>query len=365
MRIALIAPIHEACPPRGYGGIELVVALLADGLVERGHDVTLFASGDSATRARLRPSVPRALRAEQPFPLTPEEAANRRSAHLAAELLHVCGALECAADFDLIHNHAGYTGIALARMVRTPVVSTLHGPFTPENRGFFGVMRDHPYVAISHDQRSAAADLGLNVVGVVYNGIDTRWFELPTPPSDLVPASFRGRYLLFLGRISPEKGTHVAVAAARRAGLPLVLAGKIDPVDAAYWREEVQPHVDGDRVRFVGEVGGDAKRAILLGARAVLHPVQWPEPFGLVMAEAMAAGVPVIACPRGSAPELVEDGITGFLREDVAGIAQAVSLVDRLAPGAIRESCRRRFDAARMVDDYLAVYERVAQPCSV
>ncbi len=365
MRISLIAPIHEACPPPGYGGIELVVALLADRLVDLGHDVTLFATGDSATRARLRASVPRALRTLYPHPLTDAESAERQSADMASEMLHVCAALRAADEFDIIHNHAGFWAIAFGSVVRTPVVSTLHGPFTDANRGFFGVMRHHPYVAISHAQRANGAALGLEFAGVVHNGIDTDWFATPVPRSERVPAGLWKRYVLFLGRISPEKGTHLAIAAARRAGLPLLLAGKVDAVDRAYWEECIRPHIDDDQVTFVGEVGGDAKREVLQGALALLHPVQWPEPFGLVMAEAMAAGIPVIACPRGSVPEVVEDGVAGFLCEDIAGMAEAITEAMRLDPRRIQDLCRARFDASRMVEDYLAVYERVLSACRV
>jgi glycosyltransferase involved in cell wall biosynthesis len=363
MRIALIAPIHEACPPAGYGGIELVVALLADGLVAKGHEVTLFASGDSATRASLRACVPRSLRSLAPYPLTRTEAAERQSLNQATELLHVCAALRAAPEFDVIHNHIGYSAVALAGLVSTPVVTTLHGPFTAANRPFFGLMRDHPYVAISRAQRESGADLGLNVARVVYNGIDTAWFRRPAPRSDLVPDGWWKRYVLFLGRISPEKGTHVALAVARRAGLPLLLAGKVDPVDRAYWEERIRPHVDGSRVQFVGEVGGDAKREVLQGALALLHPVQWPEPFGLVMAEAMAAGLPVLACPRGSVPELVEDGVTGFLRDDAGSLAEVLPEALRLDPATIARTCRARFDVSRMVDDSLSVYRQVPATC--
>lgn len=365
MRIALIAPIYEACPPPGYGGIELVVSLLAERLVALGHEVTLFATGDSRTSAELRWREPRALRNLHGPSLSDAEAAARQSADLAAEMLHVADALRAAGEFDVIHNHAGYPGIAMASLVDTPVVSTLHGPFTPDNRGFFRVMRRHPFVAISAAQRDSGADLGLNFVDVVHNGIETAWFAHEPTHREIVPEGWWKRFLLFLGRVSPEKGTHVAVAAAKRSGYPLIIAGKVDVVDRRYWNEQIRPHVDGQAVRYVGEVGGDRKLEVLHGALALLHPVQWPEPFGLVMAEAMACGTPVIAFPRGSVPEVVDDGVTGFIPADLDGMVRAIELAPGLDPGRIRAVCRARFDADQMTAGYLEVYRRVAAACRV
>lgn len=348
MHVALVAPIHESCPPPGYGGIELVVSLLADGLTRRGHRVTLFATGDSVTEAELRWTVPTALR----------RSGSSEGEALAAELLHVRAAFEAAGEFDVIHNHCGYPGIALSSLVRTPTLSTLHGPFTPDNAAFYTAMRDHPYVAISQAQRRLAPG-PLRVVGVVHNGIDTSDYQKPIGPGSLVPPDQWKRRLLFLGRVSPEKGTHLACEVARRCGLPLTIAGKIDAVDREYWEREVLPMVDGCRIQYVGEVGGARKRELLAGAMALLHPVQWPEPFGLVMVEAMACGIPVVALRNGSIPEVVDHGVTGFVCQDTDEMVAAIANLEGLDDRIVRDVCRARFDASAMVSGYLALYHRL------
>ncbi|MDB5097149.1 MAG: glycosyltransferase [Cyanobacteria bacterium RYN_339] len=338
MRIAVLAPIWERVPPPAYGGIETVVYLLVEGLVAAGHDVTLFATGDSRTSARLVAIVPRALR-EQVLP-----------AHLCQphEALQALACLERAAEFDVIHNHAGYLPLLGARGTPTPMLTTLHGAFNEHNRAFFAQCAGLPFVSISDAQRVGGPSLAYQAT--VYNGIDTDAY-------DLAP---KGRYLLNLGRISPEKGTHLAIQVARRAGLPLVIAAKVDPCDQAYFEREVQPHLDGEQVRFVGEVGGAAKAAWLAGAVALVHPVTWPEPFGLVMAEAMAAGTPVLATPRGSVPEVVEPHVTGWIAEDVDALAAAVPRVAALDPSAIRRRAVERFGAGRMVAGYEQIYMQLA-----
>jgi glycosyltransferase involved in cell wall biosynthesis len=220
----------------------------------------------------------------------------------------------------------------------------------PLNLPFFEQFHDLPYVSISHAQRQGAP-AGMRFVDTVYNGIDTRAFQ---------PAR-KGGYVLNLGRISPEKGTHVAIEVAKRAGWPLVIAAKVDPVDQAYFEERVKPHIDGDRVTYVGEVGGRRKADLLAGAEVLLHPVQWPEPFGLVMAEAMAAGTPVVATPLGSVPEVVEPGLTGYIASDVEGLAAAIALARGLDGAACRQRAVERFDAARMAEGYVRVYERLLE----
>ncbi|MBU6429919.1 MAG: glycosyltransferase family 4 protein [Cyanobacteria bacterium REEB65] len=348
MRIALIAPIHEPCPPPCYGGIERVVALLADGLSQRGHDVTLFASGDSHTLADLRFTEAQALRGR----------CENEGEALAAELVHVAAAFGSADEFDLIHNHVGYPGIAMAGLVQTPTLSTLHGPFTDDNGAFFEAMADHAFAAISRAQLQGAPR-GFNVLGVVHNGIDTTEYGEPAGPGGLIPADQWKQRLVFLGRVSPEKGTHLAIEVARRCGLPLTIAGKVDQVDREYWQTAIQPYVDQRVVEYIGEVGGAKKRELLTGALALLHPVQWPEPFGLVMAEAMACGTPVVAIGMGSVPEVVDDGVTGYVCSDVAGMVAAIGRIEALDPRIIREICRVRFDSARMVESYLSIYHRM------
>lgn len=338
MDIAMLAPVWERVPPPAYGGIELVVSLLTEALVARGHRVTLFATGDSVTRAHLS--------AVQDKPLRQSGVAPADGAPF--EIVHVDACFRRAHEFDLIHNHCSFQGVANARYVDTPVLTTLHGYFSELNRPFFAHFRDVPYVSISHAQRQGAP-AGMRFVGTVYNGIDTRGFR-PGP---------KGGYLLNLGRISPEKGTHVAIEVAKRAGWPLVIAAKIDPVDRAYYEAQVRPHLDGERVIYVGEVGGTRKAELLAGAEALLHPVQWPEPFGLVMAEAMASGTPVVGTPMGALPEVVEPGVTGFLAADVEGLVAAIALARDLDGDSCRRRAIERFDAGRMADDYVQVYEQL------
>jgi glycosyltransferase involved in cell wall biosynthesis len=236
----------------------------------------------------------------------------------------------------------------LAPFVGTPVLTTLHGPFDDHNREFFRQQRGLPFVSISHAQREACPDL--RYVRTIYHGIETGRFQL---------ARKQG-YLLYLARLSPEKGTHLAVEVARRAGKPLIIAGKVDPVDRGYFETQVRPLIDGDQIRFIGEVGGQTKATVIAGADALLHPVQWPEPFGLALVEAMAAGTPVVAFPRGSIPELIEDGLTGFVVRSVDEMCAAVARAAALDPTRCRDEAVRRFDARRMVAEYVEAYEQVA-----
>jgi glycosyltransferase involved in cell wall biosynthesis len=337
VRIALLAPIWERVPPVAYGGIEAVVHLLAEGLVAAGHAVTLFAAGTSRTSASLAATAARPLRE---LGLAP---------HLcqAHETLHVLACGEQAGAFDLIHNHAGYLPLLLAQGLRTPLLTTLHGAFDEHNQALFARCAHLPFVSISEAQRDGGPPL--NYVGTVHNGIDTDAFA-PAP---------KGGYLFNLGRVSPEKGTHLAIEVARRAGLPLVIAAKVDPCDQAYFEREIRPHVDGERVRFIGEVAGAAKAAWLAGAEALIHPVTWPEPFGLVMAEAMAAGTPVLARPLGSVPEVVEHGVTGWVAAAPEELAAGVAHMRALEPAAVRRRAVERFGARRMVDGYERIYAQV------
>lgn len=339
MRIGMIAPIWETVPPSGYGGIERIVDLLTRHLLARGHHVTLFATGDSQCEAECAWTEPLALRAL---------GFDTWSSHLS-EALHLANAFSRRNEFDLFHNHLGPLGVSFAQACGAPTVTTLHGPILPENERYFRAAPRHPYVSISEAQREGCPSL--NYLDTVYNGIETSEFGLGQKQD----------YLLFLGRISPEKGTHLAIEAAQRAGYPLVLAGKVDPYDQAYFEEQVAHRIDGEHVRFIGEVGGNAKHELIQGARALLHLVQWSEPFGLVMAEALASGTPVIAMPFGSIPEIVSHGVTGFVVESVDEAVQAISDVGAIDPRVCRQEAVRRFDAARMVDGYMEVYERLRE----
>ena len=337
MRIGMIAPIWETTPPTGYGGIERIVDMLVRGLRLRGHEVTLFATGDS-------PGVEAGCWTE---PIALRQLGYDTWSCQLAEALHLSNAMARHAAFDVMHNHVGPLGNAFAAACQARMLTTLHGPFDPQNLRFFLSYARQAFVSISDSQRQGCPEL--NYLATIYNGIETASYR----------CGQKQGYLLFLGRISPEKGTHLAIAAARQTGYPLVIAGKVDPFDQEYYEREVRPHLDGDRVRFIGEVAGRSKREVLEGAIAVLHLVQWSEPFGLVMVEALASGTPVIAMGYGSIPEIVRHGRTGFIVDSIAGAAAAVERIGEIDPNACRRDAVMRFDAARMVDGYLEAYDRL------
>jgi glycosyltransferase involved in cell wall biosynthesis len=342
MRIALLAPVALPVPPAGYGGTELVVSLLADGLVARGHDVTLFASGDSCTSARLRACYPRHLEAL---------GVTDRLAYRPYEVSHVAWAFAQSGEFDLIHDHTKDLGTLFSRFCPTPVVTTIHNDFTPERRSAYGAFPEHPYVAISHAHAARMPEL--NYAGVVYNGLDL---------ADTAFRADKDDYLLFLGRLDEVKGAHTAARVAQALDMPLVMAGRVAPKDHAFYTREVEPYLDGVKRRYVGEVTGRPKWDLYAGARALLFPIAWAEPFGLVMIEAMAAGTPVVATRMGSVGEVVEDGVTGCLVEppgDLESFVAATRAALTLSPAACRTRVERHFSAEKMVDDYVRVYERV------
>ncbi len=339
MKIAQLAPVWERVPPVKYGGIEMVVHILTEELVKRGHDVTLFATGDSKTSAKLssvyhtKPS--RKLLIE---------------GHEIPDLLHVTSAFKMANEFDLIHNHMGYLGIAMANFVSTPVLTTLHGPFIEANKRFFRTFKDAVYYnSISNAQRKDLT--GLNYMGTVYNAIDVDRYEFKSKKKD---------YFLFLSRITADKGAHTAIDVAKRAGINLIMAGKIDPgPDTEYFEERVYPKIDGKQIKFLGEVTDKRKKELLRDAKAFIFPLQWPEPFGLVIIEAMASGTPVIAFPYGSVPEIVIDGETGFIVNTVEEMVEAVSKVDKIDLFKCRDYAEKKFSAAKMADDYEAIYRKM------
>ena len=336
MRIAQIAPLWERVPPATYGGIELVVGLLTDELVKRGHDVTLFASGDSITLAKLESVHPQALR------LDPQVKECQ-----IYEMLQLVTVYERAAEFDLIHSHMGCAALPYAMLSKTPTIHTLHGIFTPDNEKMFGYAKHQPYVSISHSQRSAR--LGLNCVSTVYNGIDVSSHEFfPTPDA---PA-----YLAFLGRISPEKGTHHAITIAKATGIPLKMAGKIDPVDVEYFDREIKPHIDGELIQFLGEADHQMKNNLMGRAIATLFPITWREPFGLVMVESMAAGTPAIAMNLGSVPEVIAHGRSGFIANSIDECVAAVKNISAISRQDTRDYVTQHFGVDRMVTDYETAY---------
>ncbi|MCS7235814.1 MAG: glycosyltransferase family 4 protein [Armatimonadota bacterium] len=339
MRVALLAPIAWRVPPRHYGGWEQAVSTLTESLVRLGVEVTLFASGDSLTAARVESVVPRPL----------EEDPELRVRSRAYEILHAVHCLERAEEFDVIHSHAGSFVVGYAPFVRTPLVVTLHGSGAePDSQVLYRRFRSLPYVAISEAERRLLPEL--NYVATIPHGVEVERF--PFEPR-------HGDYLLYVGRIAQVKGVHHAIAVARRTGIPLVLGGIVPPEEERYFREEVEPHLDGELVRFVGPVDADRRNRLCCGALAFLHLVEYEESFGLTMIEAMACGLPVVGTHRGSVPEVVADGRTGFVVADVEQAAEAVRKVRHLSREACREWVTERFHATRMAERHVRVYDQV------
>ena len=337
MRIAVIAPPWYAVPPSGYGGIEWVVSLLADGLTDRGHEVTLFAPPGSETEAELIPplgEVPPAELIGDPW----------------YEAAHAVSAYDRGDQFDLLHDHTGPVGASIGAMSDAPTVHTLHGPFTPQTTMLYRrIARRHWFVAISESQQSMGPPT-LRWGGVVYNGIPIDRYPFREDKDD---------YLCFLGRADEEKAPHLAIEAARLAGRRLVMCATTkNERERSYWAEQVEPLL-GDDVEVHGECDQEQKMELLARAAALLFPIQWAEPFGLVMTEAMACGTPVIAWRNGSVPEIVADGETGFIVESVEEMAAAVDRVAEVDPHAIRARTQERFSGEAMVSGYEQVYDRV------
>jgi glycosyltransferase involved in cell wall biosynthesis len=338
VRIGILGPISWRVPPRHYGGWELVAHHLTEGLVRRGYQVTLFASGDSLTAARLASVAPRPLS---------EDADLRRYAR-AYESLHAAACFERAREFDVIHNNLGSYPVCYAGVCPVPLLTTLHGSGAEgDSKLIYSRYRTQPYVSITDAERALIPDL--NYVTTVYNGIDPGQFPFAAAP---------GAYLLVLGRMSPDKGIHLAIEAARRTGLDLVLAGIVPPENEQYFTDQIQPHLD-EHIRFVGPADLEQKAKLYAGARAFLHLITYDEAFGLTMVEAMACGCPVIAVRRGSVPELVVDGVTGFIVDDVGGAVGAIGQLDEIDRAACRRRVEDHFTVDRMVEGYEAVYRRL------
>jgi glycosyltransferase involved in cell wall biosynthesis len=335
LRIAVISPVWFPVPPTGYGGIEWIVWLLADGLVEAGHDVTLFASGDSRTKAKL----------DWVFETAPSE----RIGQTLPEIHHSLHCFVRAGDFDVINDHSGLPAAAIGGAVRTPVLHTVHGPLDSEGGMIYDqiarVATSVGLISISMNQRAPKPDLPW--VANCPNALDFSLY--PVKPH-------RGDYLLFLGRMSPDKGCHRAIDVAVTAGVPLKIAGKNrEPLERAYFDEYVRPHLN-DRIEYLGEVTHGEKVELLQDARATLFPIEWAEPFGLVMIESMACGTPVIATRRGAVEEVIEHGRSGVIVDDYRIMAAALDEADRLDPHEIRRYAEQRFAPERMVGDYLHAY---------
>lgn len=341
MRIAQVAPLAESVPPTLYGGTERVVAWLVDELVGLGHEVTLFASGDSKTSARLHAVWPRALRLGRP-----------RTDPMVAQAALLEAVARNAADFDVIHVHIDWLHLPLLSRLGVPFLTTCHGRM--DLPGFSDVVRrfpDAPFVSISDNQRLPLR--AANWLGTVYHGL---------PPDLLRPSFEAGSYLAFLGRLTAEKGPEVAIRIARAAKMPLRIAAKVPRGERKYFKEKLEPLIDGEHVQLTGEVDDKTKREFLAGAAALLFPIDWPEPFGLVMIEAMACGTPIIAFESGSVPEVIDHGVTGFV---VPGESEAIAAIGKLSEldrHQVRAHFEERFTARRMAEEYLRRYKALVDP---
>jgi glycosyltransferase involved in cell wall biosynthesis len=340
MKIAQVAPLTEAVPPKFYGGTERVVAYLTDALVELGHDVTLFASGDSMTKAKLDAIWPRALRLDSTV-----------KDYYAPVFMELETVARRAHEFDVIHAHLDYFGFPLLRRLGVPSVTTLHGRLDmPELPALYGLYGDIPVVSISDSQRVPLPQA--NYVATVLHGL---------PKNLLAKGPGTGGYLAFLGRISPEKAPDAAIRIAAKAGMKIKMAAKVDKVDEEYFKTTVEPLLPLGDIEFIGEIGEHQKGEFLGNAAALVFPIAWREPFGLVMIEAMACGTPVIAFNNGSVPEVLEDGLTGFIVENEEEAARAVAKISTLDRDRIRAEFDRRFTAHHMAENYLRLYSRLAE----
>jgi glycosyltransferase involved in cell wall biosynthesis len=340
----MLAPPWIPVPAPGYGGIEEVVRLLCEGLTERGHEVTLFAPPGSDSSA----DVVAVLEESHPDDI---QKAQFEADHVARAFAEIDAAAERGEPYDVIHDHVGHTALAMADRVSAPLVHTLHGPFTEDACRFYA---EHGakacIVAISQAQLDDAPE-EMGGGRVVHNPIDCSEWPFREEKDD---------FLLWIGRMSPDKGPHRAITAAREAGARLVLAGPVQPGQEQFFAEEVEPRLDEEGIEYVGEADGERKRDLYQRSRALLMPIRWPEPFGLVMVEALACGTPVIAFPEGSAPEVVQDGETGFVVDDEHAMAEAVKRLDEIDPATCRRSCEERFGVPAVVRAYEAVYRDAA-----
>jgi glycosyltransferase involved in cell wall biosynthesis len=331
-RVAVLSPIAWRTPPRQYGAWETVASNITEGLVTRGWDVTLFASGDSLTRARLHAVVEKGY--EEDSTIDPK----------VAEYLHISTAFEHAAEFDLIHSHYDFMALTYTRLIKTPVLTTIHGFSSAKIMPIYQKYRDGYFVSISDSDRAA----GLNYLATVYNGIDLSLYPLQEAG---------GEDLIFLGRIHPDKGVHLAIEVARLSGRRLIIAGIIQ--DQAYFREQVKPHLNDQNIRYIGPVGVSGKNELFAQARALLHLNTIPERFGLVLVEANAAGVPVIAMDLGSCSEVIKDGETGFLVGNVAEAVRSLGRICEIDRRACRSRVRQYFSIETMVEGYERVYSTI------
>jgi len=340
MRIAQLAPLAESVPPKRYGGTERIISYLTEELIRQGHEVTLFASGDSETQASLISVCRESLRCD--------ESVSVPEAYLFQSIER---AFRIASKFDVIHSHVDFLGLPWASRCTTPVLTTLHGRLDlPELLPLYALYKDQPLVSVSKSQQAPLAHA--NWAAAVHHGL----------PRDLYRfQEGGGGYLAFLGRMAAEKRPDHAIEIAKRTGIPLKIAAKVDPTDRAYFREQIEPLLDHPLIEFVGEINDAEKQEFLGNALALLAPFDWPEPFGLVFTEALACGTPVLAYDRGAVPEIVKHGTTGFICNDLEHMVEAAARVSRLSRTACRESFDEYFTAERMAHDYLNLYEQLAE----
>jgi len=334
LRIAQIAPLYERIPPKLYGGTERIVSYITEELVRRGHDVTLFAAGDAQTSARLHAACPQALRL-----------AGKPELGAFLQLPMLSDVYENADDFDVIHSHIDYWSFALARLSKTPTVSTMHGRLDLEDlKPIYSRYQAMPVISISNGQRAPVAFM--NWVGTVYHGL----------PRDLLSYSKGpGKYLAFLGRISPEKRPDLAIDIARKAGIPIKLAAKVDVVDRMYFEQVIKPRLSLPGVEYIGEINESQKNEFLGNALALMFTIDWPEPFGLAMIEALACGTPVVARPCGSVPEVLRNGVSGLIATEFDDLVKAVQNIESVP----REGCRKEFETRFTADVMATQYEHI------
>ena len=336
MRIAQVVPLHVAVPPLGYGGTERVVYELTEALVHMGHQVTLFASGDSQTSARLMPMVDRAINFEP----------NIDSAGYHVAMLD--DIYDHASQFDIIHSHLDYLTLPFVQRSPTPTLLTLHGHLArPEARHLYERYQTANYVSISDSQRRDFPSL--NYVATIHHGVDVETFPFVAKP---------GNYLAFVGRMSPEKRPDVAIEISKRTGIPLKIAAKVDHREEPYFKETIVPLLDHPLIEWLGQVGEQEKRQLMANALALVLPIGWPEPFGMVFIEALACGTPVLTCPRGAAPEILVDGVTGYSSMDLDALVAATREIHHVSRRGCRIYAQQHFDTQRMAEKYVRVYEQ-------
>ena len=343
MKIAQIAPFEEPVPPKKYGGTERIVYHLTEELVKNGHNVTLFATGDSKTSAKLLPIFPQALRSIK--------IGQNLKAREAYKLIGLAKVIEILLkeNFDIIHNHIGWRFLPFIKILKTKVVTTLHGPLDIGYQRFiYQKFPNSYYISISKNQREPLPKL--NFVGNVYNGIDIRSFPFKEKS---------GNYLAFLGRMSPEKGPLEAIKIAKKMKMKLVMAAKIDVVDKEYFSKKIKPLIDNRMIKFIGEVGHKKKVQLLQNAKATLVPINWREPFGLVLTESMACGTPVIAFKRGSVPEVIKDKKTGFIVKNVDEAVESLKKIDQIDRRDCRKWVEEKFTSEKMANGYEKIYSKV------